>query len=292
MQIPSRSLPLLQVLMLGLAVSVAAWPVIPPAWAQPAEQKRPVISPAPTTPQEVLSQQSPAPPIVQGEGQIPFGMGDEIGKQSLGTMEIDLHSMFTLPLATVLGAALALRPRRRGTPKRSSQVVQTQIILAIIGALVMLVVGNSLARAFGVVGAAGLVRYRAKIDDPKDAGVMLTTLAVGLSCGIGLYGLAMFATVFLMAVLWVIESFEPSARQEFILEVRAKEAQKLQPKIESLLRRRRVKYELREAKPDEFSYRVEMPMDVKTDTISAEIIALDPDPGTGVEWKTEKKKAA
>ena len=85
-----------------------------------------------------------------------------------------------LPLATALGAALALRPRRRGTPKRSSQVVQTQIILAIIGALVMIVVGTSLARAFGVVGAAGLVRYRAKIDDPKDAGVMLTTLAVGL----------------------------------------------------------------------------------------------------------------
>ena len=58
--------------------------------------------------------------------------------------------------------------------------MQTQIILAIIGALVMIVVGTSLARAFGVVGAAGLVRYRAKIDDPKDAGVMLTTLAVGL----------------------------------------------------------------------------------------------------------------
>ena len=113
---------------------------------------------------------------------------------------------------------------RRGTPKRSSQVVQTQIILAIIGALVMIVVGTSLARAFGVVGAAGLVRYRAKIDDPKDAGVMLTTLAVGLACGIGVYGLAVFATVFLMAVLWVIESFEPSARKEFILEIKAKEA--------------------------------------------------------------------
>jgi uncharacterized membrane protein YhiD involved in acid resistance len=171
-------------------------------------------------------------------------------------------------------------------------VIQTQIILAIIGALVMIVVGTSLARAFGVVGAAGLVRYRAKIDDPKDAGVMLTTLAVGLACGVGVYGLAVFSTLFLMAVLWMIESFEPRARQQFILEVKAKEAGKLQPKIEALLRRRRVKYELREVTPEEFSYMVEMPMEVKTDTISAEILALDPDPGTGVEWKTEKKKAA
>jgi hypothetical protein len=53
-----------------------------------------------------------------------------------------------------------------------------------------------------------------------------------------------------------------------------------------------VKYELRESEPDKVSYFVEMPMDLKTDGISADIIALDPDPGTGVEWKIEKKKAA
>ena len=170
--------------------------------------------------------------------------------------------------------------------------MQTQIILAIIGALVMIVVGTSLARAFGVVGAAGLVRYRAKIDDPKDAGVMLTTLAVGLACGIGVYGLAVFATVFLMGVLWIIESFEPSARKEFILEVEVEGSGQAAALVESLLRRRRVKYELRESTPEEFSYFVQLPMELKTDSVSAEIIALDPDPGTGVEWKTEKKKAA
>ena len=173
------------------------------------------------------------PPLLQqappGDTNKPFGMTEEIGRQSLGTLEIDLHAVVALPLATILGAAAGARPKRRGTPKRSSQVVQTQIILAIIGALVMIVVGTSLARAFGVVGAAGLVRYRAKIDDPKDAGVMLTTLAVGLGCGIGLYGLALFATVFLMAVLWVIESFEPSARKQFILEIKAKEAPSCSP---------------------------------------------------------------
>ena len=119
---------------------------------------------------------------------------------------------------------------------------------------------------------------------------MLTTLAVGLACGIGVYGLAVFATVFLMGVLWVIESFEPSARRSSSSRSKRRKPRKLQPKIEALLRRRRVKYELRESKPDEFSYFVQMPMDVKTDGISAEIIALDPDPGTGVEWKTEEEE--
>src|SRR5918996_3139180 len=222
-------------------------------------------APTPTTPATQSPQQPPAQPESALES-----LGEE-HRQSLGSWEIDLHAFVALPLATALGAALALRPRRRGTPKRSSPVVQTQIILAIIGALVMIVVGTSLARAFGVVGAAGLVRYRAKIDDPKDAGVMLTTLGLGLACGVGVYGLSVFATVFLVGVLWVIESFEPSARKQFILEIKSKEAAKLQPTIEALLRRRRVKYELRESKPEEFSYMVEMPMEVKTDRISAEI---------------------
>lgn len=245
-----------------------------------------------------VTRQVPAPappPIFQqqpGDAGPPLERMAEDYRQSLGSWEIDMHAFIALPLATMLGAALALRPRRRGTPNRSSQVVQTQIILAIIGALVMIVVGTSLARAFGVVGAAGLVRYRAKVDDPKDAGVMLTTLAVGLGCGVGVYGLAVFATFFLMGVLWLIESFEPKARKEFILEVKSKEAMKLQTVVEGLLRKRRVKYELRESTPEEFSYFVQLPLDLKTDSISAEIIALDPDPGTGVEWKTEKKKAA
>jgi uncharacterized membrane protein YhiD involved in acid resistance len=243
--------------------------------------------PGPAQPGNPLTQQQPAGP--------PQTMLENIAedhRQSLGSWEIDLHAFVALPLATALGAALAMRPRRKGTPKRSAPVVQTQIILAVIGALVMIVVGTSLARAFGVVGAAGLVRYRAKIDDPKDAGVMLTTLAVGLGAGIGVYGLAVFATIFLMALLWVIESFEPSARKEFILEIKAKEVAKLQPKIEAVLRRKRVKYEIREAAPEELSYFVQLPMDVKTDGISAEVMAIDPDPGTSVEWKTEKKKAA
>ena len=40
------------------------------------------------------------------------------------------RALLALPLAALLGAALAFRPRRRGTPPRSAPVIQTQIILA------------------------------------------------------------------------------------------------------------------------------------------------------------------
>ena len=119
-----------------------------------------------------------------------------------------LEAMVRLPLAAALGTVLAMRPRRAGTPARKPAVVQTQVVLAVMGALVLIVVGASLARAFGVVGIAGLIRYRAKVDDPKDASVMLAGLGVGLACGVGLLYLATAATVFLLALLWVLESKE------------------------------------------------------------------------------------
>lgn len=196
--------------------------------------------------------------------------------------------VISLPLAAGLGAALALRPRRRGARALSAPVIETQIILAVIGALVMLVVGASLARAFGVVGVAGLVRYRAKIADPKDAGVMLSTLAIGLASGVGLYGMALLATLFIMIVLSLIEWFEPRAAKAFRLEIASKEAARLQPKIEDLLRRRRLKFELRAAAPEEISYALQLPMDMRTDALSTAIQALDEAKGTAVTWQPEK----
>src|SRR4051812_8493183 len=60
-------------------------------------------------------------------------------------------ALVRLPLAAILASVLAVRPRRRGTPNRKPPVIETQIILAVVGAVVMLVVGSSLARAFGIV---------------------------------------------------------------------------------------------------------------------------------------------
>jgi hypothetical protein len=200
------------------------------------------------------------------------------------------HALIRLPTAAAFASVLALRPRRRGTPKRQPPVIQTQIILAVVGAVVMLVVGSSLARAFGIVGAAGLVRYRAKIDDPKDAGVMLSTLAVGLASGVGLWMLGAFATLFILGVLWIIESFEPRATHLFTLKVTAADPAKLKPHVEQLLSRHRVPFELRTAGKEELDYEVRWPIDRKTDHISEAILALNPEAETAVTWEEKKEK--
>jgi len=200
------------------------------------------------------------------------------------------HAVSRLPVAAALACVLALRPRRRGTPRRSPAVIQTQIILAVVGAVVMLVVGASLARAFGIVGAAGLVRYRAKIEDPKDAGVMLSTLAVGLAAGVGLWMLAAFATAFVLALLWVVESFEPKAMQVRVLKIKAKDPSAIKPEIEKLLTRYRLKYELRGESTEELSFELRVPIETKTDKLSERLLKLDPDNVSGVEWEEKKEK--
>jgi uncharacterized membrane protein YhiD involved in acid resistance len=203
--------------------------------------------------------------------------------------EID-DAMVRLPLAALLGAALALRPKRRGTPPRSTPVIQTQIILAVVGAVIMLVVGASLARAFGIVGAANLIRYRSKIEDPKDAVVMLCALAVGLAAGVGLYALSTFSTVFLVAALWVIESFEPKSGKAFDLKVKiGDKTDELRPQIESILSRYKLKYEIRTTSDEEVCYDVQVPLEMKTDRITNAILKLDPEGHASVDWLDKKK---
>lgn len=171
-------------------------------------------------------------------------------------------------------------------------MVQTQIVLAVVGSLIMLVVGSSLARAFGIVGAANLIRYRSKIDDPKDAVVMLCALSVGLASGVGLYGLGIFGTLFLTAALWIIEGFEPHTR---VFELSAKLGDKtasMRPRIESVLRRHKAEYELRGQSEEEVSYLVTAPFDMQTDRVSNALTALVASGQGAVEWDEKSKNKA
>jgi len=199
-------------------------------------------------------------------------------------------ALVRLPIAAVLSTVLAVRPRRRGTPPRQPAVIQTQIILGIVGAVVMLVVGSSLARAFGIVGAAGLVRYRARIEDPKDAGVMLSTLAVGLAAGVGTWMLAVFGTFFILGVLWVIEALEPTARKPFAVTIKAKNAAARKPKIEQELLQHHLRGELRSETSDTLKFDVHLPLNRSTEPLSEAILAIDKDNISGVEWEEKKEK--
>lgn len=203
----------------------------------------------------------------------------------------DLAPLLALPVAAALGTALAFRPRRRGTPPRNPAVIQTQVILAVVGALVMIVVGASVARAFGIVGAASLIRYRAKISDPKDAAVMLACLGVGLAAGVQLTLIAVGSTLFLLAVLYAIESLERPTFAMFDLSIESKTILNLRPAVEHLLSRHHARAELRHLASDAMSYSVRLPIGTRVDVLSEQLMKLDPAGGLSVDWDQKKARA-
>jgi uncharacterized membrane protein YhiD involved in acid resistance len=195
----------------------------------------------------------------------------------------------TLGVAALLGAALGLvRPVRREIVPRSAHVVQAQILLAIVGAIIIVVVADSLARAFAIVGAAGLVRYRSRVEDVKDAGVMLIALALGLTSGAGMFLFAFVACGFVIVVLWLLESFEPPARSRFDLKISTTHAGRLRADIERALAQKGVTYELRRSSATELVYEVTVPFRQQIRGLTKLIRRLDGRHGTEVEWEIKK----
>ena len=200
------------------------------------------------------------------------------------------HAVLMLPIGALLGAALGvLRPIRRSLVPRSSHVIQTQILLAIVGTAVMIIVADSLARAFAIAGAAGLVRYRASIEDPKEAGVLLVSLAAGLASGAGLFAVAATLCAFVIGVMWILESLEPPDRAQFDLVIESKDSLKIRQQVEHAFRGKGVQYQLWASSPDELRYEVSVPFDQDIKKLSKIIKRLD-GRDASVEWQIKKFK--
>jgi uncharacterized membrane protein YhiD involved in acid resistance len=202
-----------------------------------------------------------------------------------------------LLLATLLGAGLAYRPRRRILAiKRNPYVSQTQILLAIVAAALMIIVGDNAARAFGIFAAVSLVRFRTNIRDPKEITVLLISLALGLASGVGRWDLALVLAIFSLIVLWILEWREPEqVFRAMELKVTTKNVVSTQRALREIFRKHGFDKELRavdreasEESPGNIVYSVDVSPTVSTDELSADILALDGQNVEGIEWDQKK----
>lgn len=81
----------------------------------------------------------------------------------------------------------------------------TLIMLPVIISIIILLVGNNVARAFSLAGAFSIIRFRSAPGDPKDISYVFFTLAVGLACGMGYVGYATIFTIVLCGVMVVLD---------------------------------------------------------------------------------------
>ncbi|NJQ02600.1 DUF4956 domain-containing protein [Streptomyces zingiberis] len=89
----------------------------------------------------------------------------------------------------------------------SQTYVQTLVIVGMVVALIMLVVGSNLARAFSLVGALSVIRFRNAIKETRDVGFVFLAMAIGMACGARFYSLAAVAAVVICVVIVVMSKF-------------------------------------------------------------------------------------
>lgn len=204
-----------------------------------------------------------------------------------------------LLLAALLGAALAFRPRKRLLIlKRNPYVEQTQILLAIVAAALMIIVGDNAARAFGIFAAVSVVRFRTNIRDPKEITVLLISLAVGLAAGFGRWDLALILTIFALVVLWILEYREASqVSRTMDVKVTSKNVATTQEVLREIFRRYSFDAELRGITRENaddpvgsLAYSVELGPIITTDALSEEILTRDGANVDSIEW--DQKKSA
>jgi len=129
----------------------------------------------------------------------------EAAKGSDGTVPAQQVAL-RLALALAIGWLLGFVYRRTHTgDKFTPAIPHAQVLLAVGGALIWLVVADNLVRAFGLAGTIGLIRYRTRIRDPKDTTVLLFSMILGMACGLGAYVVAVIGSAFVVITLYWLD---------------------------------------------------------------------------------------
>ena len=202
-------------------------------------------------------------------------------------------------LAAFLAALLAFRPRRGvSVVRRNPYVAQTQILMAVVAGAMMMVVGDSAARAFGIFAAASLVRFRTNIRDPKETTVLLVCLGVGLAAGVGRWDMAVILTLFVLLTLAVLESFERfQVFRSMEISVQTRSVEKADKILRGLFERHGYDYELRHLDREDADepmgkvvYLVNLDPVVSTSKLSEDILSSDRENIDSVEWEQKESK--
>lgn len=113
---------------------------------------------------------------------------------------------FDLLLSFVLGTFVAwlYQMTHRGL-SYSRNMVHSIVLLSMIITMVMLVVGDSIARAFGLVGALAIIRFRTVVRDARDTTFIFLALAVGISVGAQQHAVAILGSVMIGIVATTLQ---------------------------------------------------------------------------------------
>jgi len=196
-----------------------------------------------------------------------------------------LNIISTLLLTSVLSALISYR--RRGG-REQMDFTEAHVILSVAAALMMMIIGSQIARAFGLMGAASMVRYRYSLKSPKEASSLVIALAVGMACGVGLYPLAIIVTIYVFILVLIFEKL-PSKMKKALFAV----TWNWNPRVKKILEEEEVAYNIkrirydRGSENDQTEIEIEISGNIDRNYFAEEINCSDI---IRIRWKRETSK--
>lgn len=192
--------------------------------------------------------------------------------------------LINLVLAFVLGMVISwiYKSTHKGL-SYSQSFMLTVVFVTVIVAMVIMVIGNNLARAFALVGALSIIRFRTVVKDTKDTAFVFLALAAGLAAGTSSYFLAVTGTTVISIIAVVLHrtNYGSLYKSEFILRFRAPVAGDSEPPHSAVIKRFARTANLLHVEPSGDGSNVKMTFDVvmkpneNPNAFSAEIAKLD-----------------
>lgn len=188
------------------------------------------------------------------------------------------QALLTIAVSVVLGGIISFTYGKTSNAQGYSQnFMLTTILLPAIVAIIVLLIGNNIARAFSLAGAFSIIRFRSAAGDPKDIAFVLFTMAAGLACGVGAFGYGVLFTtaLCLLMILLKATNFGASQKAQKILKVTIPEDLSYEEAFDEVFAQFQVQHELKKVKTTELGSLYEVVYIITMDRLTNQKQFLD-----------------
>lgn len=123
------------------------------------------------------------------------------------------NTILTIGISILLGLIISFTYMKTNQTTYSQSFTLTMVVLPVIVAIIILLIGSNIARAFSLAGAFSIIRFRSAPGDPKDIAYVLFTMASGLACGVGAFGYSVMFTLILCMMMFLLSRFNFGAKK-------------------------------------------------------------------------------
>jgi uncharacterized membrane protein YhiD involved in acid resistance len=130
--------------------------------------------------------------------------------QDVSVTTLIVRQLFALGLGCIVGLTYRLAQAKEGIaqPRQRAEMHATLVLLTVLISMMTAVIGDNIARAFSIVGALSIVRFRTVVEDTRDTAFVIFAVAVGMAAGAGHIVLPL-VTIPIIAIAAML--FRPSA---------------------------------------------------------------------------------